>query len=193
MNRSTWYRVALSILAIIGTLSCNVLNETPLPTETLVLLTYTPIPTSMPSVLQEGESLSVDNLAITLVEHKLEGCYTSKSDNEICPPSGAVLLWIHFKRENRTDASDLPIYSCFWFHLLYREEEIDSLSYHSYGAYHPERDSWIGGGCKELYGGHSDEGWIVFEVPIGIVLNQATLRVQSYQGPEFEQSWKLEG
>jgi hypothetical protein len=99
---------------------------------------------------------------------------------------------VHLRREHQGDTSDLPIYSCFWFFLLYRGEELDSLWFHSYGDYHPERESWIGGACNELYGGYSDEGWIVFEVPIGVAMEEVLLRVKSYQGPEFEQVWKFE-
>ncbi len=194
MNRwfqKTWRRVTLVALLVLATLSCTDLSETPTPIRTSPSPTYTYLPTPTLSILREGETLSVGNLAITVLEHRVEGCYVSEYGNEICPDQGAVLLWVHLMRENRGDSSDLPIYSCFWFHLLYRGEELDSLWYHMYGDSHPERHSWIGGGCEEHYGGYSDDGWIVFEVPAGIVLDEAILRVESYQGPQFEQLWKL--
>jgi hypothetical protein len=159
--------------------------STPLPSKTPVL-------TPTQAVLREGETVTNDNLALTLLEHRLEGCYISRYGNKICPDQGAALLWVHFKRENRSGTADLPIYSCFWFFLLYRGEKLDSLGYHSYGDYHPKRTSWIGGGCKELYGGYYDDGWICFEVPTGIALKEAILQVKSYIGPEFEHIWKLE-
>jgi hypothetical protein len=158
----------------------------------IALLSKTPEPTLTRAILLEGETVVNDNLALTLLEHRLEGCYTSRSGNQVCPDQGAALLWVHFRRENHGSAADLPIYSCFSFLLLYQGKELDSLWYHSYGDYHPERESWIGGGCKELYGGYSDEGWVCFEVPAGISLNEATLRIKSYEGPYFEHIWKLE-
>ena len=172
-------------------LSCSFIPETPMPTEALPLPTHTQMPPSTPALLGKGETFSVDKLALTFLEYSLEGCYVSESGNEICPDEGAALLWVHFKRENMGTSSDMPIYSCFWFFLHYRGERLDSLWYHSYGDYHPNRPSWIGGGCEQLYSGNSDDGWIVFEVPSGIVLGEAILRVESYQGPKFEQSWKF--
>jgi hypothetical protein len=190
--KQSHFRVALAFLLAAISFSCGLLNTTPALTETSVQETNTPEPTPTPSFLREGKTFVVDDLAITLIEHSLEGCYVSKYNNEICPTAGASFLWLHFKRENRGNSSDLQIYSCFWFHLLYHGEEKDSLWYHSQGDLHPQRESWIGGGCNQLYGGYSDEGWIVFEVPAGIVLSETTLRVESYQGPEFEQIWQLE-
>lgn len=184
-------RFSLLIILMLITLSCNPFSETPAPTISPLPSPHIPPSSPTPDVLREGEAFSTDNLALTVIKHRLEGCYTSESGNEICPDPGAALLWIHLKRENQGDTSDLPIYSCFWFHLLYRGEELDSLWYSGYGDYHPERHSWIGGGCEELYAGYSDEGWIVFKVPEGIVFEEAVLRIESYQGPEFAQIWKL--
>lgn len=188
--QEAWRYVAPISLLILITISCGYTSATLTQTETLSA-TKTRLPTPTPIILQEGKTLSVDNLAVTFLEHKLEDCFISEYGNEICPDKGASLLWAYFKRENTSDSSDMPIYSCFWFFLQYRGERLDSLWYHMYGDSHPDRHSWIGGGCGQLYGGNSDDGWIVFEVPSGIVLDEAILSVESYQGPEFEQSWRF--
>lgn len=147
-----------------------------------------PVATATPTPLPIGGTLTVDNLAMTVLEHEVAGCYTSKYGNEICPPEGAVYLWVHLLRKNRGDSSDLPIYSCFWISLLYRGDKLKpSLD----GDHHPERVGWSGGGCGQLYSGKQDEGWVCFEVPAGIDLSEVILRVESYQGPEFEQRWRL--
>ena len=125
---------------------------------------------------------------MTVLEHDVAGCYTSEYGSEICPPEGAAYLWVHLLRENRGDSSDLPIYSCFWMSLLYRGDELRP-SWD--GDHHPERLSWSGGGCEQLYPGKQDEGWVCFKVPAGIDLSEATLHVKSYEGPEFEQEWRL--
>jgi len=150
--------------------------------------TFTPAATITPTFLREGEAWIVDNLAITVSGHELGGCYISEHGSQICPPEGAAYLWVHLSRGNVGDSSDLPIYSCFWVSLLYQGDELQPTWD---GDYYPGRPSWSGGGCKKLYSGNSDEGWVCFEVPAGIDLSQATLYVESYQGPEFEQQWKL--
>ena len=138
--------------------------------------------------MREGETWAVGDLAITVLEHELTGCYTSEHGSEICPPEGAVYLWVHLLRKNLGNGSALPIYSCFWISLLYRGDELRP-SWD--GDYYPWRVSWSGGGCNKVYPGNRDEGWVCFEVPAGIDLSEATLHVESYQGPEFEQDWRL--
>lgn len=188
------HSATLTILLVVISLSCRFTPEIPIPTQVLPSPTYTPLATPTPATLQEGATFSIDNLAITFLEHEVEGCFISKYGNEICPDSGASFLWLHLKRENKGNSSDLPIiYSCFWFFLQYRGEELDSNS-SIYGAYadsYPDRNSWVGGGCEQLYSGKSDDGWIVFEVPAGIALDEAKLRVESYEGPEFNQLWSF--
>ncbi|HCM96434.1 MAG TPA: hypothetical protein DIS70_01635 [Anaerolineae bacterium] len=190
-SQKIWRSTILITLLVVISLSCRYTPYISTPTEVLPSPTYTPLATSVPAILQEGTTFSIDNLAITFLEHELEGCFISKYGNEICPNSGASLLWIHLKRENKGNSSDLPIYSCFWFHLQYRNDELDSLHYYMYGDAHPDRNSWTGGGCEQLYSGNSDDGWIVFEVPSGVALDEAILRVESYQGPEFKQIWSF--
>ncbi len=192
-SQKNWRSTILITLFVMISLSCRYTSELFASTEVLPSPTYTPLATSTPAVLQEGTTFLIDNLAITFLEHRLEGCFISKSGNEICPDSGASFLWLHLKRENKGNSSDLPIHSCFWFLLQYRGEELDSNSsiYGSYADSYSDRNSWVGGGCETLYGGESDDGWIVFEVPAGIALNEAILRVESYIGPEFEQLWSF--
>ena len=190
-SQGVWRRVTPITFLILITLSCSYIPETLTPRETIPSPTHTQLPTPTPVILGEGETFSVDNLAITFLEHRLEGCLISEYGNEICPDEGTALLWAHFKRENTGAPSDMPIYSCFWFFLQYRGERLDSLWYYMYGDSHPDRPSWIGGGCEQLYSGNSDDGWIVFEVPSGIVLDEAVLRVESYKGPKFEQLWRF--
>jgi hypothetical protein len=190
-SQGIWRRVALITLLMLITLSCSYIPETLTQTKVSPSPTNTPVLPPTPVLLEEGEMFSVDNLALTFLEHSLEGCYVSKYGNEICPDEGASLLWVHFKRENMGTSSDMPIYSCFWFFLQYHGERLDSLWYHTYSDYHPDRPSWIGGGCEQLYSGNSNDGWIVFEVPTGIVLGEAILRVESYEGPKFEQLWEF--
>jgi hypothetical protein len=159
------------------------------PTVTPVTPSLTsPVTTATPTPLPEGGTWTVDDLAITVLEHEVAGCYTSKYGSEICPPEGAVYLWVHLLRENRGDSSDLPIRSCFWICLFYRGVKLrPSLD----GDHHPERVGWSGGGCGQLYFGKQDEGWVCFEVPAGIDLSEVILHVESYEGPKFEQRWRL--
>ncbi len=192
-SQKNWRRSTFITLLVVISLSCRYSPEISTPIEVLPSPTYTPLATSVLDTLQEGTTFSIDNLAFTFLEHRLEGCFISKYGNEICPNAGASFLWLHLKRENKGNSSDLPIYSCFWFFLQYRGEEMDSNSsvYGSYADSYPDRNSWVGGGCEQLYGGSFDDGWIVFKVPSGIVLDEAILRVESYEGPKFEQSWRF--
>jgi len=185
--------ISLVLLASgIVVISCSLFTVSPTPfvelTEMVFDITQTPSPVPTVAYMQESETLIADGLSITVLEHKLEGCYTSKYNNEQCPSRGAALLWVHIKRENVRNSSDMPIYSCFWFQLLYRENELETSYFHDN---HAERENWNSGGCGQLYSGNSDEGWVSFEVPEGIELVDALFRIESYQGPELEQVWKL--
>lgn len=146
----------------------------------------TPIPTPPQEVAREGETWAADNLAMTVVEHKLEGCFDTELGSQRCPPEGATYLWVRVLRENRGSSTDLPIYSCLWTWLLYQGEEL-----HPIWIVHPKREDWSGGGCNKLYSGYQDEGWVCFEVPSGIDPSKVYLRIESYQGPEFKQVWGL--
>ena len=185
------HQAILVSLGVVGVVSCSILPETPTPfmeaTETMLSATQfpSPIPTSY---LQEGETLVADSLALTVFEHKLEGCYISNYGNEQCPSPGAVLLWVRVQRENIGHSSDLPIYSCFWFEVLYGGAELKTSYFHDN---HSERENWNSGGCGQLFAGYADEGWVSFEVPEGIVLSETLLRIESYEGPELERLWKL--
>jgi len=193
-SQKNWHSITPIVLLMVVSLSCRLTPEISTPTKVLPLSTSglaTPVPS--PLSLQEGETFLIDNLAVTFLEHGLEKCFISKYGNEIFPDSGASFLWLHLKRENRGKPSDLPIYSCFWFFLQYSGKELDSNTsiYGSYADSYPDRNSWVGGGCEQLYSGKSDDGWIVFEVPAGIALDEAKLQVESYQGPEFNQLWSF--
>ena len=190
------------IIGVLGSAACCIgafllvstiiLAPTPVVTPTEAFsATFTPTPPTAiatPTPLHTGETWVADNLAITVLEHEVASCYTSEYGSEICPPEGAAFLWVHLLRENRGSSSDLPIYSCFWVSLLYRGNELRP-SWD--GDYHVGRPSWSGGGCAQLYPGKRDEGWVCFEVPAGINLGEAILRVESYEGPKFEQQWRL--
>lgn len=187
------YLVLIGAWLTLLALACSLAPETSTTfveaTKPSLSITQIPAPTQTPSYFQEGETLVTNKLSVTVLEHVLEGCYTSTYGDKQCPPAGAAFLWVHLEKKHTGNSSDLPIYSCLFFTLIYRDAELqDSQS----NDFYPDRESWSGGGCDELYADHSSNGWVSFEVPSGIVLSDAMLRIKSYQGPEFEQLWKLE-
>ncbi len=146
-----------------------------------------PTPSPTPGTSQIGKPWEDDGLSVSVSEAELSTCFTSIHGSEICPPEGAQYLWVHIERENLRDQADLPIYSCFWISLHYLGDKLKPQS-HGEAAGRPD---WSGGGCGELYAGHNDDGWVYFEVPVGIDLSQALLRIESYKGPQFERNWIL--
>ncbi len=138
-------------------------------------------------IFQIGDKFEVDGLKITPTKYELIQCFTTLYGSQECPPEGAKYLWINIKRENIRNSDELPIYSCFTFRLLYRGDEIQPMTY----ATQENRENWGDGGCKELYASQSDEGWIYFEVPEGIILSEGVLRISKSIGPEFSNEWKI--
>jgi len=145
-----------------------------------------PTPSPAPGISQLGEAWEADGLSVSVSRAELSACFTSKYGSEICPPEGAQYLWVHLQREILREQADLPIYSCFWITLHYLGNELKP----QWGEA-ADRPDWSGGGCGELYAGLNDNGWVYFEVPIGIDLSQALFRIESYQGPPFERNWIL--
>ncbi|MBA7589491.1 hypothetical protein ES708_31576 [subsurface metagenome] len=173
---------ALSV--ILASLAC--LSSTPqVSTSSTPWSIPTPSPT--PGISQLGEPWEADGLSVSVSDAELGTCFTSDYGSEICPPEGAQYLWVHLERENLRDQADLPIYSCFWIRLHYLGVELHPRSYYEASG----RPDWSGGGCGGLYAGYNDDGWVRFEVPLGIDLVQALLRIESYQGPQFERIWIL--
>jgi hypothetical protein len=145
-----------------------------------------PSPPPTPGISQLGEAWEADGLSVSVSEADLSSCFTSEYGSEICPPDGAQYLWVHVDRENVRAEPELPIYSCFWITLQYLGDELEP----QWGKA-PDRSDWSGGGCGNLYAGHKDDGWVFFEVPAGIDLSQALLKIETYQGPHLERNWVL--
>jgi len=158
--------------------------QEPYPSSTLWSI---PTPSPTPGTSQLGEAWEADGLSVSVSGAELSTCFTSEYGSDICAPEGAQYLWVHLERENLRGQADLPIYSCFWITLHYLGDELKPQRYGEVAG----RPDWSGGGCGELYAGHSDGGWVYFEVPIGIDLSQVLLRIESYQGPPFERNWIL--
>jgi hypothetical protein len=154
---------------------------------TIIIPTITMMPTNTQRKPRIGEYLLIEGLKITPTKYEITNCFTSQYGTNECPPEGAAFLWINIKRENIRSSDELPIYSCFTFRLLYKGEELQPSTY----AIQKNRENWGDGGCKELYASQYDEGWIYFQVPEGINLNEVMLRITSYMGPEFISEWSL--
>lgn len=137
----------------------------------------------------EGETWIVDDLAVTVLGHEFSGCWISVYGTQICPRKGTTYLWVHLRRKHRAEKTQLPLYTCFWFRLVYNETW---LTAGRYGNHYPGRQSWGEGGCRLLYANYSDEGWLGFEVPDDIDLSRAILEITSYKVPKLDRQWRLQ-
>jgi hypothetical protein len=131
------------------------------------------------SKLSVGETGETDSLSITLVKYALTDSWIERLyDIEHKAPKGAKFLFMYIKVENI--GKTRTAFPCF----LGCE---DKISLHYAGAKMPH--AWqvidakfspqysVYGRCIK-YPGDSKEGWIVFEVPEGIELEDTTLEIK---------------
>jgi len=152
-----------------------------------------PVATATPTPLPSGETWVVENLAISVLEHEVAGCYTSEDGSERCPPDGAAYLWIHLYAEHIGDVFTLPVDASFTTTLFYRGEEQNNVL-----IYEPIQDKphWPGysdgSGNTEIYSGTRLEGWLVFLVPAGAGMRDVIVQLDNWRGqPDFKQGWSL--
>ena len=182
MRNNTVVFVIVGLILLTANFCCcpglSELMATPTPT-----LIPTPIP-----VLSEGETLTVGDLAVAILEHELSGCVTNETGWEECPSEGAAYLWVHLLAENIGDNSALPVEVPDRVALVYQGEELwpEGFSLEGFG-----RSDWRPG---ELYPGIHGDGWEVFEVPAGVDLGQVTVSVMnwSYEREGFRAIWRLQ-
>jgi len=122
--------------------------------------------------LSVGEAGEIGDLAITLVEYELTDSWIDNYDVKHKAPEGAKYLFIHIKVENIGKVREtLPGYTDF--SLWYAGAEMPYSQACWYTRSYP---SYIGRTLK--YPGYSDEGWLSFEVPAGIELEDTTLEIK---------------
>ena len=149
--------------------------------------TKPPDAAASPARLHLGEGWSQGGLDVSIVDAAVEWCYVGIQDANVCARDGASYLWIHVMRSNANDASAPPIHSCLQFSLLYEGERLQPLG----NVEAKDQVSWSDGGCAELAGGSADDGWVYFEVPDTLIMEQAVLDLSRTQGPPSHQAWLL--
>lgn len=155
------------------------------------------------SDLYVGEIGEIDGLAITLDRVNYTKCYdfkvglTAKGTDRMgteCAPEGAAFLFINIKIKNVGKVEkQIPR----WVIMRVFEEYNDITLYyantemkkhrlqpfeHQFNPKYSE-SGYIGGSIR-LYPGVSTEGWIAFEVPKGIELEDTTLEIKG-------RTWRL--
>ena len=136
--------------------------------------TATPIPTPK-TELSLGESAIVDDISFTVVKYEFTDSY-EESDPFLekytshRPPEGAKFLWIYVKAKNVGDVK----------HYLPGRSDVDilykSATIRGEFFWCPHLRETYGG--DDVYPGVDSEGWILYEVPAGINMTQAKIRVE---------------
>ncbi len=137
--------------------------------------TVTPTPKTELSL---GESVIVDGISFTVVGFEESYDYESAwygTNETVYPKEGAKFLWIYVRAENVGElAKKTPGESSVV--ILYKNEVIYPKVYWTTDRKIIDRKMYDG--YKEIYPNIVEEGWALFEVPEGIDISQAKIRVE---------------
>lgn len=166
----------VAIVAVVMFMGC-VEKPPSAPTETPTL---TPSPKAELSL---GESAILDDIEFTVVRFEESHEYEYGISNEtVYPAEGAKFLWVYVIAKNVGEvARKVPMSSSIGFisdiEMLYKGEKI--FTHNMGGSASSLKREIYDPGRSPLYPDVTDEGWILFEVPEGIDLSQAKIRVDS--------------
>jgi hypothetical protein len=153
-------------------------TATPTSTVTPTTTKTTPTPTPAPTPKTElslGEGAIVDDISFTVVRYEFtdsyEAGYGEKHTHH--PPEGAKYLWVYVKAKNVGELAYYIPYD-YGVDLLYKGEEI--MCTHT-EPYFEEKEMYRGSMTK-IYPNVTKEGWVFYEVPKGIDISQAKIRVE---------------
>ncbi|VUT27904.1 MAG: hypothetical protein SYNGOMJ08_00459 [Candidatus Syntrophoarchaeum sp. GoM_oil] len=163
--------VVLSMIFLCG---CVEEPYEPAGTPTVSSTTTTATPTPTPKTeLSLGESLVVNNISFTVVKYEFTESYEAGYEENYTyrPPEGAKYLWVYVKAKN---VGELAYYAPgdYDVNLLYKGEKI---IYKHPDPWFDEKAMYYGG--TEIYPNVNEEGWTLYEVPEGIDISQAKVRV----------------
>lgn len=150
----------------------------------------TPTPTPTPKTeLSLGESTVVDGISFTILGYEFTDSYSRCEYNRgetFYPAEGAKFLWVHVKARNVGEvAQNTP--SKYDMGLLYKGTEIKCRSTCGIWGELLERKTYHGN--ERIYPAVSEEGWILYEVPKGIIISQAKICVDVEEGKTM--TWSL--
>ena len=152
-----------------------------------------------PSQLQKaelslGESVIVNNISFAVVEYEFADSFIDGFNRTRSPKEGAKFLWLYVKATNIGEVAQYIPEDHDVF-ILYKGTEI--IYYTGWGS--KEREMYaqaIGLAFGKIYPDVSEEGWIIYEVPKGIDLSQAKVRVEfpskeGYYGQRKTMTWNF--
>jgi hypothetical protein len=145
--------------------------------------TPTPETVTPKTELSLGESAILDDIEFTVVRFEENHEYEYIFNKTVYPAEGAKFLWVWVIAKNVGEvAREVPDRTSRFgdIEMLYKGEKIFT---HNMGgsASSLKREIYDSPGMfsDPLYPGVTEEGWILFEVPEGIDLSQAKIRVDS--------------
>jgi hypothetical protein len=155
----------------------------------------TPTPTETPTPKTElslGESAILDDIEITVVRFEESHEYEYTFNETVYPAEGAKFLWVYVIAKNVGEvAREVPDRSDD-IEMLYKGEKIFT---HNMGgsASSLKRKIYDSPGIfsDQIFPGVIEEGWILFEVPEGIELSQAKIRVESPTNYKKTVTWSF--
>ena len=151
--------------------------------------TETPTPKTELSL---GESAILEDIEITVVRFEESHEYEYTFNKTVYPAEGAKFLWVYVIAKNVGEvAREVPDRSD-GIEMLYKGEKIFT---HNMGgsASSLKRKIYDSPGIfsDQIFPGVTEEGWILFEVPEGIALSQAKIRVESPANYKKTATWSF--
>jgi len=141
----------------------NVVTAVPAST----IATQTPLPTSTPTLLPTPSSLNDtitwDNLQVSMDDLEITGEYTTDFGSTRNPPAGKKILWVHIQLRNTGGVElDMPVLENF--SILYAADEIKP----TYG----HRDGYLDYTTlgSSIFPDQALNGWLRFDIPLTAVL-----------------------
>ncbi len=191
--------VACRTIGTLPTASEIPIEQTPIVTipfqATGTSLFYTPTLTLFEQIVDHSVSLSpsfywgqvvqIEELSFSPIIYQKEREYSVNNQVFTAPP-GAIFLWIQIKVENVSQNAESPLFIC----------ELHNQGEKIYASELGVKDNWpserYGFDPDKLYPGQFRDGWILFEVPEIIDLNQAYLLVRPILSRTDYYAWRFE-
>ena len=129
---------------------------------------------------QLGESGIANNIAFVVTDYEFSGSYISEYGRIEYPEEGAKFLWLYVKAANLGEVAQ-EISDAWDVDILYKGTTI------YYDSAHPKGRKMYAGGrvMYKIYPGVSEEGWILYQVPINFHISQAKVRVDFWGSDGF--------
>jgi len=147
------------------------------PSTPTVAPTLTP-----PTELSLGDSVIINNISFAVVEYEFADSFIDDSNRTQSSKEGAKFLLLYVKATNIGDVAQY-IPENHDVSILYKGTEITHYKVYWYYYLKSEKRELYAytliGGFEKIYPDVTEEGWILFEVPEGINLSQAKIRVDS--------------